>query len=432
MSDENRIDVIIVGAGPAGAAAGITLARAGKKVVIVERGSFAGSKNMFGGAVYDFPTRNLYPTFLEDAPIERINKEFRYFVNDEKSSVSVNYRKEGVSESYTVSRAKWDNWCIERAVELGAYFSPKTVVRELITKDNKVIGIRTDEEEFYTNIVILADGVNSLLAKQIGLRKELKDSQVAVSVKEVLRLPKEIINQRFNLQDNEGCVTEIIGYPMSGMTGLGFMYTNRDSLTIGLGVNLDELSKHKITPNELLNKLKEHPSIAPLIANAELAEYSAHLIPEGGYRAIPKLYADGVMVTGDAAMLVNNVHFEGTNIAMMSGKLAAETAIEALESNDFSKEMLSKYEQKLKDTSFYKDLKTYKDTVGIAHENSGSFFGFYPEKINEFFEMFTSSGYVPKNSLYRRYIKNFIKERRLSNLFKDMLAFIKIVTGILK
>lgn len=430
--NENKVDVIIVGAGPAGAAAAITLARAQKKVVLVERGNFAGSKNMFGGAIYDFPTRDLYPTFREDAPIERINKEHRYMLNDDKSSVTVSYKKQGESQSYTVVRAKWDNWCVERAVELGAYFSPKTTVRELIVNNGKVIGIKTDIEEFYADIVILADGVNSLLAKQIGLRKDLKDSEIAVGVKEVLKLPKEVIEQRFNLNDGEGCVTEIIGSPMKGMMGLGFIYTNQETVSIGLGVNIDELKKHKITPNELINRLKEHPSIEPLIKDGELVEYSAHLIPEGGLNAMPKLYSDGVMVVGDAAMLVNNVHFEGTNIAMMSGKLAAETAIEALESGDFSANSLSVYEKKLKGTSFYKDLNSYKNIVPIVHANSESFLKYYPEKINEFFEIFTESGYIPRKALFRRYIKNFFKGRKISDFTKDVVSFIKMGIGVIK
>ncbi|MBQ2644539.1 FAD-dependent monooxygenase [bacterium] len=430
--NENKVDVIIVGAGPAGTAAGITLARANKKVVIVERGSFAGSKNMFGGAIYDFPTCDLYPKFREEAPIERINKEHRYIINDSKSSVSLSYKKNDTENSYTVIRSKWDNWCIEQAVALGAYFSPKTTVRELIQKDGKVIGIKTDEEEFFADIVILADGVNSLLAKQIGLRKDIKDSQVAIGVKEVIKLPKEIIEQRFNLGENDGCITQIIGYPAKGFTGLGFMYTNKESITIGLGINLDELGKNKVTPNELLNNLKNHPNIYPLIKDGELIEYSAHLIPEGGFKAIPKLYGDGVMVVGDAAMLVNNVHFEGTNIAMLSGKLAAETAIEAIDSQIFSKEILSEYEEKLKNTSFYKDLKTYKDIIHIVHENSSQFLGYYPEKINQFFEMFTQTGYIPKKSLFRKYIKQFIKGRSFSRLFKDIGLFIKMFLGILK
>ncbi len=429
---ENKIDVIIVGAGPAGVAAGITLARANKKVVILERGSFSGSKNMFGGAIYEFPTIDLYPNFKEDAPLERINTEHRYLICDDNSSVSVNYKSDGHASSYTVIRSRWDKWCLERAVELGAYYSPKTTVRELIVEKGKVIGIKTDDEEFFADIVILADGVNSLLAKQIGLRDDLKDSQIALGIKEVFKLPKDVIEQRFNLSENQGCITEIIGSPMKGMTGLGFIYTNKDSISIGLGINIDELKKHKIKPNELINELKEHPSIKPYLKDGELLEYSAHLIPEGGFKAMPKLFSDGVMVVGDAAQLVNNVHWEGTNIAMLSGKLAAETAIDAINNQDFSANMLSAYDKKFKETSFYKDLKTYKDTVPTVHANCGSFLKYYPEKINEFFEMFTQSGYVPKAALYRRFIKKFFKDRKISELFNDVTQFIKIGIGIIK
>lgn len=428
----NKTDVIIVGAGVAGVAAGITLARAGKQVVIVERGSYAGAKNMFGGAVYDYPTRDLYPEFREEAPIERINKTHKYMIADDETSVTVSYNNEKSQTSYTVNRAKWDKWCVERAVEIGAYYSPMTVVRELIVKDDRVVGIKTDEEEFFADIVILADGANSLLAKQIGLRKNIKDSEMAIGVKEVISLPKEVIEDRFNLTDGSGCVTEIIGGPLKNITGLGFIYTNKNSVSIGLGVNLDELKKHKLTPNELLNRLKEHSSIAPLIKGGELLEYSAHLIPEGGFNSMPKLYGNGVMVVGDAAMLVNNVHWEGTNLAMMSGMLAAKTAIEALEKNDFSEKMLSLYEKKFKETSFYKDMKTYKDVVKTVHDNSYSFLSFYPQKINEFFEMFTESGYIPRKSLYKRYIKNFVKKRNIKGLIKDVINFGKLFIGVLK
>ena len=428
----NKTDVIIIGAGIAGAAAAITLARKGKKVVVVERGNYAGSKNMFGGAIYEYPTCNLYPTFKEEAPIERINTEHRYLVADEKTSVTVSFSDKQDMTSYSVIRSKWDKWCIERAVELGAYFSPKTVVRELIVRNGKVVGIKTDIEEFYADIVILADGVNSLLAKQIGLRKDLKDSEIALGVKEVIKLPKEVIEQRFNLTEKSGCVIQIIGGALKGITALGFIYTNLESVSIGLGVNIDEMKKHKISPNELLDNLKKHPDIEPLIAGGELLEYSAHMIPEGGFNALPKLYSDGVMVVGDAAMLVDNVHWEGTNLAMLSGQLAAETAVDAINNSDFSANMLSGYEKKLKETSFYKDLKTYRNTVSIIHDNADSFLGYYPEKINEFFRMFVSSGYVPKASGYRKFIKNFIKSRSFGKLFKDFVNFVKLGTGILK
>ena len=134
---------------------------------------------------------------------------------------------------------------------------------------------------------------------------------------------------------------------MLGMLGLGFLYTNKDSISIGLGVTLNELAENKVKPYELLDKLKCHPSIAPLIKDGELLEYSAHLIPEGGYKCLPDLFADGVMIAGDAAMMVNNMHWEGTNLAMMSGKFAGETALHALLEEDYTAETLSHYQQRL-------------------------------------------------------------------------------------
>ena len=315
---------------------------------------------------------------------------------------------------------------------VGAYFSPKTTVRELIVREGKVIGIKTDDEDFYADIVIIADGVNSLLAKQIGLRKTIKDSDVALGVKAVIKLPKKVLEDRLNLEEGEGCIMELIGAPFDGMTAMGIIYAGEDVISLGLGINLDEMKKHKVTPNEMLNRLAEHPAIAPIIKDGEFSEYSAHLIPEGGVNAMPKLFGNGVMVVGDAAMLVNNVHFEGTNIAMLSGKIAAMTAIEAIDLQDFSEERLSKYAVNLRNTSAFKDLKTYKDVLPTVHANSNSFLKFYPRKVNEFFEMFTQSGFIPRASLYRRYLKNFIIERKISTLLKDIYNIVKLGINLLK
>lgn len=431
---ENKVDVIVVGAGPAGVSAGITLAKAGKKVLIVERGDFAGNKNMFGGAIYAQPTSEIFPAFWETAPIERHNVEHKYLIMTDNAATTVSYKhaQKGSYNSFTVLRSKWDRWCAEEAKKAGAYLAPKTVVRELIKRNGKVIGIKTDLESFYADIVILADGVNSLLAQQIGLRKELKDTAIAVGIKEVIKLPKAVIEDRFNLDEGTGCISEIIGGPLKNMLALGYMYTNKESVVIGIGVTLDELKKHKLKPYEILNELKEHSAIAPLIKGGELLEYSAHLIPEGGYNSIPKLYDDGVMVAGDAAMLVNNVHWEGTNLALMSGKFAAETAIEAIDNNDFSSNMLSFYQKKLENSFVMKDMKSYKDTIDLVHSNTESFLGYYPQKINEFFEAFTRVDSTPKRAVFRRFIKKFIKDRPLSQLFKDAVKFVRLAIGVLK
>lgn len=430
LSKSNKTDVIVVGAGPAGIACAITLARAGKEVVLIERGLFAGSKNVFGGAIYTKPTKEIFPNFEQEAPIERRNITHNFMILGEEDSTSISYRKDG-NESYSVIRGKFDRWMAQKAKEAGVILVEQTVVRELVKNGTKVVGVKTELEDYFADIVVLADGVNSLLAKQLKLRKEIETKDVALSVKEVIKLDKETINQRFNVKDGEGVIGEIFGGSMLGVLGLGFMYTNSDSVTIGLGVTLDDLVENNYRPFEVLEKLKQHPSIAPLIEGGTLKEYSAHLIPEGGYNKVPKLCDNGVMVVGDAAMLVNNLHWEGTNLAMISGKLAAETAVEAFEKGDFSRKTLKNYETKLKNSFIMKDLKTYRKLMPIAHERKKAFMSYYLKKINSFFEMFTTVDGIPKRENYRKFIKNIFTDRKFSELLKDVWALIRLVWSIL-
>lgn len=430
LKNRNKTDVIIAGAGPAGISCAITLARAGKEVVLIERGMFAGSKNMFGGAIYTAATKEIFPNFETEAPIERRNIEHNYMILGENDSTTISYRKDS-NTSYSVIRGKFDRWAAEEARKAGVILVEETVVKEVLKDCNKIVGVKTELEEYYSDIVVLADGVNSLLAKQLGLRKEIKTKDVALSVKEVIKLSPEIINRRFSLKDTEGAIGEIFGGPMLGMLGLGFMYTNKDSITIGLGITLNDLVEKNYRPYEILDKLKQHPKIAPLIEGGELKEYSAHLIPEGGYKKIPKLCDNGVLIIGDAGMLVNNLHWEGTNLAMISGKLAAETIIEAFDKGDYSKKSLSEYEKKLKKSFILKDLKTYKDLMDICHQRQKAFLNYYLRKINAFFEMFTSADGTPKKQNYWKFIKNIFTERKITELIKDFWAVIRLIRSIL-
>ena len=429
---DKKTDVIVVGAGPAGIACAVTIARAGKEVVLIERGKFAGSKNVFGGAIYAQPTREIFPDFEKTAPLERKTTEHKYALLGENDGTVISYRKAPDDRaSYSVIRGKFDRWMAEQAQKEGVILVEETVVKDLITDNGYVKGVRTEIENYYSDIVILADGVNSLLALKAGLRARINPEDVALSVKEVIKLPEEVINQRFNVTSDEGCIYEIFGGPMLGMLGLGFLYTNKNSVSIGLGVTLSELIKNGQKPYELLDKLKEHPQIAPLLKDGELLEYSAHLIPEGGFKKIPQITGNGVIVCGDAAMFVNNMHWEGTNLAMISGKIAGETSVIALGRQDFSKEALEHYEQELEKSFIIKDLRTYKDLMSIAEERSKEFLGYYPKKINSFFEMFTTVDSVPKRKKYRNFIKGIFTDRKISVLFKDIWAVIKLLWSII-
>lgn len=440
MSEEiqknNKVDVIVAGAGPAGVSAAITVARGGKKVVLVERGSFAGSKNMYGGVVYSHAAKEIFPNFDEPesgAPIERWVDAHTYVLLSEKDSTSISYKNpEHNKNAFVAIRAKWDKWCVEQAIKEGVYYAPETLVKELIVKNGKVVGITTDVEDYFADVVIIADGVNSLLAKQLNLREGIKPKNVVLGVKEVIKLPSEVIEQRFGLINHGGSATELVGGPLRDMLAMGFIYTNKDSIGLGLGASLEDLKNRKVKPYELLEDLKKHPYVADLIEGGELLEYSAHLIPEGGYNCIPKLYTDGALIVGDAAMLVNNVHFEGTNFAMISGKFAGETALEAIEHNDFSSNQLCLYKKKLLNSFILKDLHTYKDILSTIMGRTGSFLGYYPQKVNEFFDIFTCTDGNPKKQKFQKFTKDFFRKRSLAELFKDGCAGIKMVFGILK
>ena len=428
---QNKTDVIVVGAGPAGVSAAVTVARGGKEVVLVERGNFAGAKNMYGGVIYSHAAAEIFPEY-KNAPIERFVSSHSYVLLSETDSTTISYKNPSHNENaFVITRANWDRWCVEQAVKEGVYYAPDTLVKELILKDGKVAGIKTDTEEYYADIVIIADGVNSLLARQIGLRKDLRPKDVFLGVKEVIKLAPEIIEQRFGLTNATGCAMELVGGPLKNLFAMGIVYTNKDSVALGLGVALEDLKKYKIKPYELLEAMKKHPFVADIIEGGELAEYSAHLIPEGGYNRLPVLYTDGAMVTGDAAMLVNNVHFEGTNFAMISGKFAGETALEAFEKSDFTKNQLCLYRKKLENSFILKDLRTYKDVVKTITNRANSI-GYYTQKVNEFFEIFTTADGLEKKSKFQKFAKHFFTKRSLSELFKDGFAGIKVMFDILK
>ncbi len=409
--ESSKIDVIVVGAGPAGVSAAITVARAGKKVLIVDRSDIAGEKNMFGGAIYAKQTAEIFPEFWMTAPVERAITEQRIYMLTDFDSMQFSYRyaSKGAYKAFSVFRSKWDKWCIEQAQKAGAYYAPKTVVRELLIERGHVAGIITDLEEFRSDIVIIADGANSLLATQLGLKKEIKDSDVTVNVKEVIRLPREKIQDRFNIDDEDGIAAKIMGGPLKNMFAMGFLYTNKDTISIGVGISLDELKKNHIKPYELLDDMKAHPSIAPLIKDGTVIEYSSHLLPEGKFDNIAKVYDNRVMVAGDAAGFVDNMHFEGTNLAMLSGKLAGETAVFAVDKGDFSASTLSLYYKKLEKSIIIKDLKTHNNTIKVLKNNIETITSLYPKIACEFFEVLTSADNIPKKEKYKKFLLNTIK-----------------------
>ena len=341
------------------------------------------------------------------------------------SAVKIGYRDEQFGREpyncFTVLRAKFDRWFAEKAEEVGVLLVTETLVESLLIEDDKVVGVRTGrpEGEVYADVVVAADGVNSFLAQEAGLRSELTPGEVAVAVKEIIALPKETIQERFKLQDDQGIAIELVGEATGGMVGTGFIYTNRDSLSVGVGVMLTDLVKTGVCPADLIERLKEHPVIRPLLAGGETREYLAHMIPEGGYNVMPKLYRTGMLVIGDAAMLVNSLHREGSNLAMASGKLAAETIIDAREKQDYSEATLAHYRELLESSFVIKDLKKYRNLPKFM-EAHHEFFTLYPKLANEVFRELITVGGLPKKEKQDIAWKKIKSKRSLWNLAKDI------------
>lgn len=431
---EEKFDCIVVGAGPAGTTAALVLAKAGLSVAVLERGEFPGSKNMFGGIFYTTILQEVMPDFWEKAPLERpiTIKKLAALSSDDSVTVEIRgnrFKSHPFNHNYTVMRAKFDNWFASCAEEAGAFIASGMVVDDVIYENGKISGVatRTDKntpkEEGYlkADCLIIADGANSILARKLKLRNSFKSSQFVLGVKEIIELDTKTIEDRFGLSsENEGTAIEFFGEVTKGLMGSGFIYTNKSTISLGLGVNLFAMQENGLYLPELIDAFKAHPSVAPYIKDGKTIEYSAHLIPEYGYNNLPQLYSDNVLLAGDAAGLVNfSLFHEGTNLAMASGKMAAETVIEARKKGNYSKETLSLYKTKLEESFVLKDLKKFKDFAPMLHKNP-QFIKVYPalfaKLANEYFVMDS----CPKAEKQKKLINFVKKEAGLVKLASDL------------
>ncbi|MFH1778941.1 MAG: FAD-dependent oxidoreductase [Candidatus Omnitrophota bacterium] len=417
MSDGEKFDCIVVGAGPAGVACAYVLAKAGLSVVILERGEVPGSKNVMGGILYSTALTKIIPNFWEEAPVERriVKKVFSLMSADSEIQVGLrfeDFNKPPFNNTFSVLRGKFDPWFAKKAEEQGAMILNQAVVDKVIVENSKAIGVKTRlaEGDLFADVVVIAEGSRSLLAKDLGLRQMYIPEHMVTCAKEVHALSKEVIEERFNLEGDEGMSLEYFGAAVKGFVGSAFIYTNKDTLSIGIGVSTRALKYGKITPNEIIESFKEHPSIRRLIKGGKLLEYSAHMIPEFGYDHLPKLTMDGLIIVGDAAGFVNMnpLYHEGSNLAMASGLIAAETIIEAKKKGDYSNKELSKYRARLEESFVLKDLKRYKGISNFAMKHP-EFFKEYPDLLIELARDFFTISEMPKGEARRRMIKKIIK-----------------------
>ena len=425
---QERFDAIVVGAGPAGNAAAYTIAKGGLKVLQIERGEYPGAKNVQGAILYADALEKLIPDFRDDAPLERHVVEQRIWMMDDTSHTGMHYRSDDFNEErpnrYTILRSQFDRWFSSKVREAGAILLCETTVTELLKDDRgRVLGVLTDRHggPILADVVVLSEGVNGLVGQRSGLREELKPKTVALAVKETHFLPQEVVENRFNLTGDAGVVIEAMGTITKGMTGTAFIYTNRESISVGIGCMVSDLADSGVKPYTLLDSFKRHPSVAPLIAGSEVKEYAAHLIPEGGYNAMPEIFGEGWVVAGDAAHLVNAVHREGSNLAMTSGRIAGETIVWLKRRREpTTAANLAEYRRRLEESFVLKDMKKYRKIPDILHNNR-QLLDLYPRLMSQAAQIWFRVDGQDKKSKEGQIMRTVRKQRGIGGLLGDAM-----------
>jgi len=417
-------DAIVVGGGPAGSAAAYCMARDGLNVLMLERGDAMGSKNVSGGRLYAHSLERIIPGFAATAPVERQVVRETVSLLTEESSVSLDFTSsrlagDAAAASYTVLRAEFDAWLARQAEEAGCDVVNPARVDDLLRDGTEVVGVVAGEDEITAEAVVLADGVNSLLAQKAGLKKELSPRQVAVGAKEIIELPREAINDRFGLADGEGQARLFAGVPSRGLVGGGFLYTNRESISLGIVMGVSELCRATERVPDMLESFKAHPALRPLLAGGRTVEYSAHLVPEAGLGMLPELVGDRVLVAGDAAGLCLNLGYtvRGMDLAIASGEMAAQAVVEAKARGDFSRRGLAGYATRLAESFVLKDLKTYSKAPDFI-EHTARLYTTYPALAEGILlDLFRVTN-TPAARAFRRVLPH-LKRTGLLNLARD-------------
>lgn len=428
MSGQNY-DVIIVGAGIAGSSAAITAARGGLKVLLLEKSDIPGKMNLTGGRLYTYALKKLLPDFASSAPIQRRVVQERISILTEEAASTLEYFAEPASDgnwssaSCTVLRKSFDPWLAEQAQEAGAELLLSARVDSLIKEGDNICGVRAGKDSFKANVVILADGANSGLGRKLGLVQKPNPIDYATGAKEVIRLGAEVINNRFNCEGDDGISWLFLGYPSTGQMGGGFLYTNKDSISLGMVVGQKDAKESKVSVLQMLEDFKKHPFIKPLIRGGEVVSKGGHTIPEGGYNAVPELVDNGVLIIGDAASFCLNLGYtvRGMDLAILSGIAAANTVIRAKEADNFSNDYLWSYHDELERENLLPDMKMYRHIPEFLHNKR--IFTTYPQTVNTFMrDLFSIDG---RSEPAWRKVSRYVQKVGIMNILKDAWNGIK-------
>lgn len=425
-------DAIVVGSGCAGSVAAYELAKAGKSVLVVERGNFAGAKNMTGGRIYSHSLKKVFPDFENEAPLERKITHERMAFMDSSAQMAIDFTspelaQEG-ADSYSVLRGPFDQWLAEKAETAGAEYICGIAVEELL-KDNsgKVVGVRAGEDEITADVTIVAEGVNTLLCERSLGNARPKASQMAVGIKQVFELPASQIEDRFLVPQGEGAAMLFVGDCTHGNIGGGFLYTNKDSISLGLVATISTAADgtNEMPVYQMLEDFKNHPAVAPIIRGAKLVEHLGHMVPEGGYDMVPQYVFDGALIAGEAAGLCMNMGYQvrGMDFAVASGQMAGLAAIKALDAGDTTATGLASYKQAMEDSFVMKDLETFRKWPHTM-ESWTNMFTDYPVMVKEIMNALFKVDGEPQKPLMKRMMP-IVKKRGLFKLAGEVRKAVK-------
>lgn len=375
------VDVLIVGGGAAGLSAALHLQNSiarhnedvasGKKsgdpipdqmIAVIEKSNEIGAHSLSGAVLNPVALRELVPDFKElGCPIETVveHDAVYYLGQTSKFKLPITpppFRNEG---NFLISLSKLNRWLGQQCEAKGINIFPGFAAVEALYDGEKVVGVRTGDKGLdkhgarkanfepglllKAKVTIFAEGTRGSLfqkvAKRLGLTDGKNPDVYELGVKEIIQCPPGTVEA--------GHVIHTLGFPMYKGVGGTFIYTYpNDQVVIGLVGYLDTTDP-LFDPHRLLQQLKTHPYIADMIKGGKVIAYGGKTLPAGGWYSMPKLYHDGMMVVGDSASMVDVKKLKGIHLAMKAGMLAAETALEAIVSGDFSAKTLSAYESKV-------------------------------------------------------------------------------------
>ncbi|MCI4368144.1 MAG: FAD-dependent oxidoreductase [Thermoplasmata archaeon] len=406
MTDD--FEAIVIGAGMAGSCAAIRLAQAGVNTLLLERGSEAGAKNLSGGILWGNDLERILPGWQSEMPLERHVVRKRFGFLEKERAVSFVYSdmswKSRPYVAHSVLRARTDAWLAKKAEEAGATVVTSVPVERLNWEGSRVHGVVQGGETMTAPVTVLCDGANSRLSLGTPIRPNarLSPSATEIGIKEVFQLPAEVIEERFQLAPGEGHAEEwVAGMLPPGVAGGGFLYTNAQTISLGLILNIGTMFGKGAYSPELMERFKLHPAIASRLKDAVLVEYGAKLISSGWASRPAAFSGDGWMVAGDAAGFVfsNGIVIQGMNYAVRTGLEAAEAAIAARSRNDFSGKSLGEYDTRLEKTGVLHDFREFEGLDRVKW--NPRFYGGYPAMAGELMQRLLTAPEGEREPIYR-------------------------------